>query len=48
MMLRLVIGLLRWVLGALVFTVVTLILGRGRWARRVLGSLRLLRRIVRL
>jgi len=48
MMLRFIIALLRYVLGVLVWIVVTTIFGRGRIGRRVMRGLRLFRRIVRL
>ncbi len=48
MMLRLVIWSLRLTLSMLLFTVVTLLLGRGRTARRVLSATRMMRRIGRL
>ncbi len=48
MFLRLTIALLRWTLGAMILVTVTLLLGRGRMARRVLKTLRLTRRLVRL
>jgi hypothetical protein len=45
MMLRFIIGLLRFALGAMVWVVVTTIFGRGRMGRRVLRGMRLFRRI---
>ena len=45
MMLRLVIWSLRLTLSMLIFTVVTLLLGRGPMARRVLSATRMMRRI---
>jgi hypothetical protein len=48
MVLRLTIALLRWTLGVMVVLTVTLLLGRGRMARRVLKALRITRRLVRL
>ena len=47
MMLRLVIWSLRLTLSMLIFTVVTLLLGRGPMARRVLSATRLMRPMAR-
>ncbi len=48
MMLRLIIWSLRLTLSMMIFTIVTLLLGRGPMARRVLSATRMMRRIGRL